>query len=249
MQEVEYKASPSPHVVIKNFLPVPASRDCLAEAQSLQSAFADAQVRGQPEDPECCPECKDKTALIRKGIRQNKVVYMDDYYWERRLESKILQHLELALTDTVFEETFSSFPSLFPIALQTTHMETVLSSYGMCDFYGWHKDAFPLNAAPTTRVITCVLHWNTEPKQYDGGELILTGDTIADQIAYPPVNNTAIFFQSNKCIHAVDATVFEGDFKDSRFSINLWLGFDVRGEFGSSPRGESYPRGMPHKYR
>jgi Rps23 Pro-64 3,4-dihydroxylase Tpa1-like proline 4-hydroxylase len=102
-------------------------------------------------------------------------------------------------------------------------METILSSYGKCDFYGWHKDVIP--AKPASRILTCVLHFNTEPQQYEGGELILSGKTIEDQLAYPPVHNTAIFFESNKVVHAVDETRHEGEFKDSRFSINLWLGF------------------------
>ena len=54
---------------------------------------------------------------------------------------------------------------------------------------------------------------------------ILTGETIQDQLAYTPKHNRAIIFQSNQCLHAVNETNHEGDFKDSRFSINLWLGF------------------------
>ncbi len=86
-------------------------------------------------------------------------------------------------------------------------METILSSYGKCDFYGWHTDTHP--SSPAGRILACVLHWNTEPQQYEGGELILTGKTIEDQLAYPPVHNTAILFESNKYVHAVDETRHE----------------------------------------
>jgi len=234
MQKVEYKELPSPHVRIENFLSIPASKECLAEAQALEYAFEPAKTIGNEDDSDGCEECEATKAIAYKGIRQNDVVYMDSHYKNRRHESKILGHLKSALSGEAFSKAFSELPFLFPIVNQTTHMETILSSYGMCDFYGWHKDTIP--ELPSQRIITCVLHWNTEPQQFEGGELILSGKTIADQLPYAPVHNSAIFFQSNQCVHAVDATVHEGDFKDSRFSINLWLGFDPNPENGISGR-------------
>ena len=94
----------------------------------------------------------------------------------------------------------------------------------MSDFYGRHTDA---SRTSPRRFITCVLHFNTEPQKYEGGELILAGDTIEDQLPYKPVHNTAIFFESSMCAHAVGETRHEGAYKDSRFSINLWLGFNA----------------------
>ena len=227
MQQIEYKESPSPHVVVKNFLPIPAARACLEEAQKLESVYVDADISGSwgrsEEELDGCEECVAIKTSLYEGIRQNKVVYLDKYYSMERHKSKILRHLEIALLSDYLIETFKSLPNMFPIIQQTTHMETILSSYGKCDFYGWHTDALP--DTPSARVITCVLHFNTEPQEYEGGELILTGKTIEDQLAYPPVHNTAFFFESNKVVHAVDETRHEGEFKDSRFSINLWLGF------------------------
>jgi len=233
MQKIEFKESPSPHVVIQNFMPLPAARECLEEAQSLESVYVDARVGASPESSfdashiEGCEECENQINVIRKSIRSNKIIHMDAHYRDRRNKSKILQHLNLALTVPPLLDAFEGFPNLFPIITQTSHMETIISSYGMCDFYGWHTDT--LSESLSARILTCVLHWNTEPKEYEGGELILTGKTIEDQLAYPPVHNTAIFFESNKLVHAVNETKHEGDFKDSRFSINLWLGFDGAG--------------------
>jgi|TARA_R110000824_G_scaffold358530_1_gene546061 Rps23 Pro-64 3,4-dihydroxylase Tpa1-like proline 4-hydroxylase len=224
MQKIEYKESPSPHVIVQNFLSIPAARECLEEAQWLEPVYIDASTFGSPEDSDGCEECESKEAIIKKGVRSNQVVYLDIHYADRRLKSKILQHLEQAIRLPFLLETFYTLPNLFPIITQTTHMETILSSYGKCDFYGWHKDVLP--DKPAARILTCVLHFNTEPQQYEGGELILSGKTIEDQLPYPPVHNTAIFFESNKLVHAVDETSHEGEFKDSRFSINLWLGFE-----------------------
>ena len=169
MQKIIYKASPSPHVVVENFLSIPAARDCLAEAQGLESAMEPARTMGMPsiQDIEECEDCRETHSLVVKQLRQNDVVYLDQHYEDRRGESKILSHLNFALNTSAFLEAFMSFPNMFPIVAQTTHVETVLSSYGMCDFYGWHKDANPEEFG--ARIITCVVHWNTEPQQFEGG--------------------------------------------------------------------------------
>jgi len=248
MQQIEYKESPSPHVVVKNFLPSPAARECLAEAQWLEPVYQEATVMGEwgGKYDDGCEECVAYRNTYRKGIRQNKVVYLDDHYnnttsERQRYQSKLLGHLETALTQKNIQSEFNRLPHLFPLISKTTHMETILSSYGKCDFYGWHVDGIP--NSPASRMITCVLHFNTEPQQYEGGELILTGDSLSDNLPYSPEHNTAIFFDSHKTVHAVDETTFDGDFKDSRFSINLWLGFSSKREEGDTEFNFS------HKYR
>ena len=237
MQQIEYKESPSPHVVITNFMSTTAARECLEEAQWLEPVYEPATVSGTShlEDGDECDECVAFDGILRSNVRKNDIVFLDNHYKNKRHKSVILGHLNRTLNDEAFMHVFKTFPHMFPIVAQTTHMETVLSSYGMCDFYGFHKDT---NANLTARrVITCVIHWNTEPQQYQGGELILTGDTIEDQLVYKPVHNTAIFFQSNKCVHAVNEIQHEGVFKDNRFSINLWFGFEqadkISGDLGS----------------
>jgi|TARA_R110000824_G_scaffold147083_1_gene316429 Rps23 Pro-64 3,4-dihydroxylase Tpa1-like proline 4-hydroxylase len=224
MQKIEHKESPSPHVVVENFLSIPAARECLKEAQELESHYIPAGVLGTSNtENDGCEECIAETNTVLTGLRKNKIIFLDSFYGQERYKSKILKHMEVVLKQDAFVQTFQTFPGMFPIISQTTHIETILSSYGKCDFYGWHTDTIPM--FPSTRIITCVLHFNTTPQQYQGGELILAGKTLEDQLAYPPVHNTAIFFESKSCVHAVNGTEHEGDFKDSRFSINLWMGF------------------------
>ena len=226
MQNIQYKESPSPHVIIENFLPIPAARACLTEAQWLEPVFEQAHTVGSPHVSEGdeCEECRLEIQNMKLAIRSNDVVYLDTYYKGKRDTSVILAQLEYAFKSTELHKVFQKLPHTFPILNQTTHMETILSAYGMCDFYGWHTDS---SRTSPRRFITCVLHFNTEPQKYEGGELILAGDTIEDQLPYKPVHNTAIFFESSKCVHAVGETRHEGAFKDSRFSINLWLGFNA----------------------
>jgi len=234
MQKVEYKESPSPHVVIENFLPTLGARKCLNEAQQLEPVFMPAWAQGVPFQHDITDDCEECTQVKSKRLntRSNDLVYLDEHYQGKRNESAILSQMDLVLQSASFINTFKTLPNMFPIVAQTTHMESILSSYGMCDFYGWHKDTEStrcycgqIDPPQQQRIITCVLHFNTEPQQYQGGELILSGETIKDQLAYKPVHNTAIFFQSDQCVHAVDETIYEGGFKDSRFSINSWLGF------------------------
>ena len=223
MQKIEYKESPSPHVIIENFLPIKAARECLEEAQALEPVYEEATVHKETGTYDGCEECVANDTLITSMVRSNKVVYLDTFFKHRRYKSTLLNCLKTAITTHSFMETMSKLPNMFPIATQTTNMETILSSYGKCDFYGWHRDSGP--EFGNWRILPLVLHLNTEPQEYVGGELILTGETIQDQLAYTPKHNRAIIFQSNQCLHAVNETNHEGDFKDSRFSINLWLGF------------------------
>jgi len=223
MQKIEYKESPSPHVIIDNFLSTKAARKCLEEAQALEPVYEDAMIAANNALFDGCEECIALKSTMTDMLRSNKVVYLDKHYKNNRYDSMLLSSLKVAVTNPTFLDTMSSLPRMFPIVSHTTTMETILSSYGKCDFLGWHKDSAPDYG--NDRIITLILHLNTEPQEYVGGELVLAGATVQDQLAYTPKHNRAILFQSKQCLHAVHETNHEGDFKNSRFSINLWLGF------------------------
>ena len=73
MQKIEYMESPSPHVIVRNFMSTIAARECLAEAQWLEPTFQDARVTGMPSPDECdsCEECKAQNEILRSSIRHN----------------------------------------------------------------------------------------------------------------------------------------------------------------------------------
>ena len=123
MQKIEYKESPSPHVVIENFMPIPAARACLKEAQWLQPVYEPAMIGGTPKDSDGCEECEALTESIQLSTRKNEVVYVDEYYKDRRFKSDILSQLTTALMSEVFIDTFKTLPHMFPIVAQTTHMQ------------------------------------------------------------------------------------------------------------------------------
>ena len=228
-QDVTYLETPSPHVVIDNFFPDVAAQKCLEEAIALEPHYEDAttvnnffSTDGTVPDYDDCEICKSDRQSRKDMVRFNSVVNLEEHYKNRRHESTLLQSLNAVLNNREFNTLMKSMPHLFPLADMVDHVETNISQYGRCNFYGWHTDD---SGGKLLRMLSIVLHLNTEPQDYAGGELILTGDTILDRKAYKPVHNRAIIFQSNQTVHAVQATHHEGGFADSGFSFNIWLGF------------------------
>jgi len=111
MQKIEYKESPSPHVIIENFLSEPSARECLAEAQWLEPVFVPASVSGTPhvEDGDECDECTLQIKNLKLSIRSNDVVYLDDHYKGKRSKSVILTQLEFALQTHQFLNAFKNY--------------------------------------------------------------------------------------------------------------------------------------------
>jgi hypothetical protein len=50
MQKIEFKGSPRPHVIVEEFLAIPAARECLEEAQGLEPVFEQARTYGTPQE-------------------------------------------------------------------------------------------------------------------------------------------------------------------------------------------------------
>ena len=112
MQNIQYKESPSPHVRIENFLPIPAARACLAEAQWLEPVFEQAFTMGAPHVSEGdeCEECRLKVQSMKLAIRSNDVVYLDTHYKNKRDKSVMLTQLEFALNSHQFLHAFNRLP-------------------------------------------------------------------------------------------------------------------------------------------
>ena len=82
MQQIEYKESPSPHVVITNFMSTTAARECLEEAQWLEPVYEPATVSGTShlEDGDECDECVAFDGILRSNVRKNDIVFLDNHY-------------------------------------------------------------------------------------------------------------------------------------------------------------------------
>jgi len=225
MQIINFYEKPSPHIIIDEFLPPKLSKNCLEEAIKLEPFYKDANVMGDEEfkEHQDCKECAEKYKFNRDSIRENDVVYLDDTFAKKRESSIILKSLHNAITSEDFLNLIDK-QSFWHILKHTNSTETVLSRYGKCDFYGWHNDTIPDN--PTGRLVTLCYYINEEPEQFEGGDLIIAGNTIHDTIKLKPKHNRAVIFQSDSTKHAVDTVkLTSDDFKGGRFSVNFWIGF------------------------
>lgn len=231
VQEFHYYETPSPHIIIDNFLEPRLAAKCLEEAIRLEPFYEDATVGGDVEYKahlEDCAECKLKYNSNRMGIRDNDVIYLDRFYDGKRIQSPILEGIQSVLKSPAFNSYMATMPNLFKILNHTTSIESILSRYGKCDFYGWHTDTFPSHV--NSRVITLCYYFNKEPEEFEGGDLIITGKTVHDALKVKPKHNRAVIFESNYCTHAVDTVKLKADnFDGGRFSINCWLGFSSQG--------------------
>ena len=86
MQKIEYKESPSPHVIIKNFLPETAARECLAEAQWLEPEYHPAHVLGGMNhlNVDDCEECREMQSTLKLAIRSNDIVFLDGTFYSNK---------------------------------------------------------------------------------------------------------------------------------------------------------------------
>lgn len=218
-----YFDEPEPHIIIDNFLTEKLAEQCLDEAISLEPFYEDAKVGPQASPDHHCDECKPYIDFVKSGVRDNSVIYLDTLFKERRFESKILDIIQRTFLSDHFQNRMSTFPSLFPILNQVTHSESILSRYGMCDFYGWHTDTFVEKLAD--RVITLCYYMNKEPETFEGGELIFADKSFENIKSIKPKHNRAVLFLSNKSFHCVNKVKLNGDFSQGRFSLNYWLGF------------------------
>jgi len=151
--------------------------------------------------------------------RQN--IDMDELYGTNRERSLLIMSLMKEVM--ILRQRFMKENYLFRIFDHVNSVETLLSRYGKCDFYGWHKD----NSHPSyrgRRIITLIYWFNTEPKKFSGGELLFGGNTIDPYTTIQPMNNRAILFESHS-VHAVNNVQLDStEFMDGRFSVNMWFG-------------------------
>lgn len=233
--KISYHSTPLNYMIIDNFLPVRAAKECLKECFDLKPFYESAHVYGQHEVDERadagCKECKRLSNISKNFDRDNDVIYLDHFYKDKRLRSSILSYIQKALTTTEFTSAMKKSTGMLPIVLQVNTSESILSRYGKCDFYGWHNDPMPGNEEK--RLVTLVYYLNEEPTRFKGGEIMFylkDGSSLKVKAKH----NRAVLFES-RLIHGVSSVELpKDDFNGSRFSINYWLGFDNMYKF----RGE-----------
>ncbi len=220
-QSIKYYDKPAPHIIIDNFLSNKLANKFIEEATELKPKFEGAMVSGEDSMFDDCPACQQQKKILRNVTRQNDVAYLEN------LDSTFIKEalLEATVHSDSFMETMRGMPSMFPIILNTDKTEQILSRYGTCDFYGWHYDNLGHKGLQKARVLTLIYYFNTEPQKFEGGELMISYPTIKDTKKIKPKHNRLLMFLSHT-MHSVSSVKLNSpDFKDGRFSINFWVGF------------------------
>ena len=68
------------------------------------------------------------------------MIFLNKMFEEDLSRCLILKALEREVRESHFCEYLSELPGLFPMINHANPTESVLSQYGKCDFYGFHKD-------------------------------------------------------------------------------------------------------------
>jgi len=138
MEQINFYEKPVPHLIVDGFLEPRLAKICLDECIRLEPHYADAKVTQFELLLDDCAECVIEKKFIRDITRDNKVIYYDSYFKDKRRESLILRSLEHMVFSDTFMQLLQNLPYMFPIIANINSSETILSSYGKCDFYGWH---------------------------------------------------------------------------------------------------------------
>jgi Rps23 Pro-64 3,4-dihydroxylase Tpa1-like proline 4-hydroxylase len=208
-------SNPVKVIIIDDFFTDDINKKIIDEAFNNEGDFTNAGVTN-----------KDKKY---SGIRTNTISYYDELYKNNRNKSILLTELDNKFKNQEFSEVLSSSP--YPInRFNTTNShETQVSRYGNNkQKYDWHVDS----SGGVNRLITIVYYFNTTPKKYTGGNVMFSdsplynGKLIIDNpntAEIEPINNRAVIFGSS-IPHCVNETHSLNNFKDGRFSVNIWLG-------------------------
>jgi Rps23 Pro-64 3,4-dihydroxylase Tpa1-like proline 4-hydroxylase len=213
IEDIEVIYEPLPLLIIRNVFSKEENEIILKEAINNKEKYKNAITFGGKDN----------------NFRSNKVAYYDEIYKDDRNKSVLLSKLDSLFTDETFGETLNSSPAPLNEFSKSNYHETQVSRYGDDgQFYKYHIDA----ANNDKRQLTMVYYMNTEPKEYEHGEIIFTkspivhGEVIDEtqkEIIIEPENNMAVIFGSHTA-HKVNPTISPEDFDKGRFSVNCWIG-------------------------
>lgn len=234
--KIEYFTDPYSHIIIHNAFPRRLCREFFEEALKLEPFYEQAKVGYDTLSPrhDGCKVCDVEELIRRNALRDNKVVYMDQQYKTRIHESVIVQGLHNQICNMgALKNIIIKYGGVFSLLEYINTSETILSWYGKCDFFGWHKDTFTAGEKSGTRIITVVYYFNKENAKFTGGELLLADPTFSVVKKITPENNMLVVFPSHQ-LHAVNSVNLDtAAFDEGRFSINFWLGYNNINKFQS----------------
>lgn len=215
--DIEVIREPVEILIVRNFLPKTTNKKIFEEIIKLKPHFKDASIGSDNN--------------INKKMRDNKTLYIDEFFKGRREQSILLSNMDAIIANPhTHEMLYAMNPPISDINL-TNYTETQVSRYGgESSHYLWHQD----NIRGVSRHLTMVYYVFQEPKKFKGGDILFTngvtnmGKLVPQKpepgtISITPENNMAVFFGA-KTSHMVTPTKSPKKWDYGRFSINCWIG-------------------------
>jgi len=195
--------APSPHLVLRGFLPVEEHRAILDWALANQASFTPSRVGH---------------GKLRADFRSSATAKATDYPWKAAFRQRVLR----AVPDLA--------RGLGVAAFEVEQIQLSLIAYNDGDFYREHVDTEPARDRGDVervgdRVLSAVYYFHREPKAYSGGALRLHAFNPASNCFedVAPEQNSLIAFASF-ARHEVRPVICPSHrFEDSRFAINCWV--------------------------
>lgn len=195
--------APSPHLVLRSFLPVEGHQAILDWALANQASFAPSRVG---------------SGKLRTDFRSSATAKATDYPWKTVFRQRVLGAVpELAR-------------GLGVAAFEVEQIQLSLIAYNDGDFYREHVDTEPSRDRGDVervgdRVLSAVYYFHSEPKGYSGGALRLhafnpASDRFEDVV---PQQNSLVAFASFARHEVRPVMCPSRRFEDSRFAINCWV--------------------------
>jgi Rps23 Pro-64 3,4-dihydroxylase Tpa1-like proline 4-hydroxylase len=223
--DIKILRDPAFHIIIDDFLPLAENKAILEHIISLKEHYITSAL-GEAEE-------------VNKNYRSNLNLHIDqvfaadenaepDEVIKHRAKSPLLKMIDGFMQHEKILSMLDSAPAPFHYLRECNYWSTQVSRYGDKDHYHWHYDRIPWD---DTRLISFVYYVHTSPRKFSGGELSLTdgllwGEDITGnsrETSIEPQNNRLVLFDS-RTLHTVKKTTAPEEFKDGRFSINVWIG-------------------------
>jgi Rps23 Pro-64 3,4-dihydroxylase Tpa1-like proline 4-hydroxylase len=159
--------------------------------------------------------------IADKFVPSKVINYSDEFpAWRRSkvvFDSEFRSYYKL-FTEAVSKRIPSVAAGLGIESFVVKDIEVHLTCHNDGDYFKEHSD----NGTPETnnRIITFVYYFHKVPKQFRGGELILS---LMDPIKLSPINNSVVFFDPSIRHEVKPIFCPSRRFEYSRFTLNGWV--------------------------
>lgn len=193
--------NPSPHIIIDDFL----DQDSLDKVKKEIIELTNKSQPGELINP-------DGSRTVNEEIKKNKIIWLDQYYEEKRDKSDILKEVIGTIWSTpVIHFLNKTRSGIFRLYKLTNSDHTLFSIYKNNDFYKKHEDTSTNNQSLfLTSVLMIKLNGD-----FKGGELVLGEKEIEFK------SNRLVIFESHR-LHSVNKIITDENPDNWRYTIQYW---------------------------